>query len=102
MTRKCQLDITKVISVGNNVSHSNRKTRRRFLPNIQNYSLISDTLHRCIKFKSTPSSIRTIESHNGLDNFLLTTPDSKLAPEAVKIKKRIQKAIRKKDKTCKK
>ena len=99
MTRKCQLDNTKVVCVGNNVSHSNRKTRRRFLPNIQNYSLMSDALHCCIKLKATPSSVRTIECHNGLDNFLLTTPNYKLAPEAIKIKRRVKKAIRKKSKS---
>ncbi len=84
--------------VGNNVSHSKRRTRRRFLPNIQSYSLISETLKGFIEFKATPRIIRTIEYNDGLDNFLLGTPNSKLAPKAVKVKRRIKKALEKKEK----
>ncbi|WPX96610.1 50S ribosomal protein L28 [Candidatus Bandiella euplotis] len=97
MSRKCQIDVNKGIVVGNNVSHSNRKTRRRFLPNMQSYSLRSDILGAFVKFKATPGSIRTIEHNYGLDDFLLSTSDSKLASEAIKIKKRIKKVLEKRE-----
>lgn len=98
MSKQCQIDANKKIMVGNNVSHSNRKTKRRFLPNMQNYSLASEILGGLVTFKATPRSIRTIEHNNGLDNFLLNTPDSKLAPEAIKTKKRIRKVLDKREK----
>ena len=98
MTRKCQIDVNKCVAVGNNVSHSNRKTRRKFFPNMQNYSLISEILGCFVKFRATPSSIRTIEHNHGLDKFLLKTPNSKLASEAIKIKNRLRKALIKKEK----
>ena len=98
MTRKCQIDVNKSVSVGNNVSHSNRKTKRKFMPNIQNYSLMSEILNCFVKFRATPSSIRTIEHNHGLDNFLLKTPNYKLASEAIKVKRRIKKVLDKKEK----
>ena len=98
MARKCSINIKKGVLSGNNVSHSHHKTRRRFLPNIQNFSLLSDTLGTFVKLKSTPSTIRSIEHNNGIDNYLLTTPNSKLASEAKTIKKRIIKAQAKKKK----
>ena len=98
MTKKCQIDASKSVLVGNNVSHSNRKTKRRFLPNMQNYSLMSEILGDFVKFRATPSSVRTIEHNNGLDNYLLSTPNSKLASEAIKIKRRIKKALLKREK----
>jgi len=98
MSKKCQIVANKSILVGNNVSHSNRKTRRRFLPNIQRYSLRSDILNALIRFKATPKSVRTIECKEGLDNYLLNTPNSQLAVEAVKIKARIQRALKKQEK----
>ena len=101
MSKKCQIDINKTIMTGNNVSHSKRRTRRRFLLNTQNYSLISEILGGSVMLKATPSSIRTIEHNNGLDNFLLNTPDLKLAKEAIKIKKRIKKALEKREKNKK-
>lgn len=99
MTRKCQIDAKKIVSVGRNVSHSNRKTKRKFYPNIQRYSLMSNTLGYFVKFKATPSSVRTIEYKHGLDNFLLKTCNSKLSPEAQRIKKRIKKVVVKNDKS---
>lgn len=96
MTKKCQIDISKSVSVGNNVSHSNRKTKRKFLPNMQNYSLMSEILGCFVKIRATPSSIRTIEHNHGLDDFLLNTSNSKLASEAIKIKKRIKRTLVKK------
>jgi large subunit ribosomal protein L28 len=98
MSRRCQIDVNKGVAVGNNVSHSNRKTRRRFLPNMQNYSLMSDILGDFVRFRATPGSVRTIEHNNGLDDFLLSTPNSKLASEAIKIKRRIKKVLEKREK----
>ena len=96
MTRKCQINLNKSVLTGNRVSHSNRKTKKRFMPNIQNYSLMSDILSSFIKIKATPSSIRTIEHKKGLDHFLLTTQSSKLSPEILKIKKIIKRTLDKK------
>ncbi|MFQ3307271.1 MAG: large subunit ribosomal protein L28 [Candidatus Midichloriaceae bacterium] len=93
MSRKCQIDRNKGVIVGNNVSHSNRKTRRRFLPNMQNYSLRSEILGTLIRLKATPRTIRTVEHNHGLDNFLLTTSNLKLAPEALRIKRKIRKFL---------
>ncbi|MCE2992499.1 MAG: 50S ribosomal protein L28 [Candidatus Jidaibacter sp.] len=91
MTRACSVDGKKGIMVGNKVSHSNRKTRRRFLPNLQIVSFFSEILKKSIRLRLTPSSVRTIEHNDGIDNFLLTTPASKLADEAKKLKAKVVK-----------
>ncbi|MHC0448660.1 MAG: 50S ribosomal protein L28 [Candidatus Lariskella arthropodorum] len=82
---------------GNNVSHSNRKTRRRFLPNMQNFSLISEALGGFVTLRMTTNSVRSVEHNHGIDAYLLSKPNSKLAPEARVLKKRIIKAIAKKE-----
>jgi large subunit ribosomal protein L28 len=92
MSRKCIIDAQKGILVGNNVSHSNRKSRRRFMPNLQMVSFLSELLGKQISLRITPSTIRTIEHNDGIDNFLLTTSASKLTEEAQKLKKMIKKA----------
>lgn len=92
MTRLC--DITeKSVQAGNNVSHSNRKTKRRFLPNLHNFSLRSDILDCIVGLRLTANGIRTIEHNKGLDNYLLTTPASRLSPKARKLKKLINKKL---------
>lgn len=83
------------IQYGNNVSHANNKTRRRFLPNLQHASLMSDALGRTVRVRLAASAIRTIEHRGGLDAFLLGTADAKLSDEARRLKRRIQKAIEK-------
>ncbi len=94
MSRRCSM--TGVgIQYGNNVSHANNKTRRRFLPNLQHASLMSDALGRTVRVRLAASAIRTIEHRGGLDAFLLGTADAKLSDEARRIKRRIQKAIEK-------
>jgi len=75
---------------GNNVSHAHNKTRRRFLPNVQTTSLLSDTLGEMVRLRLTVSALRTIDFKGGLDAFLLGTPNRKLPAEALKIKRRIQ------------
>ena len=88
MSMKCQLTGKKYLN-GNNVSHANNKTKRRFLPNLQKVSFISEKLGRIIQLKVTTSTIRTVEKKGGLDNFLLNTSNEKLPPKAKKIKKQI-------------
>ncbi len=91
MARRCSIT-GKGVQTGNNVSHAHNKTRRRFLPNLQKTSLLSDALGTMVRLRLTTHAIRTIEHKGGLDAFLLSTPDSKLSPEARRIKRRIEKA----------
>ena len=89
MARRCMIT-GKGVLTGNNVSHAHNKTRRRFLPNVQATSLLSETLGEMIRLRLTTSAMRTIDSKGGLDAFLLGTPNRKLPAEALKIKRRIQ------------
>ncbi|MAN78997.1 MAG: 50S ribosomal protein L28 [Rhodospirillaceae bacterium] len=91
MSRVCELTGKRVIT-GNNVSHAHNKTRRRFLPNLQETSLWSDALGRMVRLKVSVSAIRTVEHKGGLDAFLLDASDADLAPAVVKIKKLVKKA----------
>jgi large subunit ribosomal protein L28 len=95
MSRRCQITGKGVLS-GNNVSHANNKTRRRFLPNIQESSMLSDILGTSITMRLSTRGIRTVEHNGGIDAFLLSTPDVKLPLEARVIKRRIIKARDKK------
>ena len=95
MSRRCQLTGKGVLS-GNNVSHANNKTRRRFLPNLQDASLLSDTLGASVKMRLSTRAIRTVEHNGGIDAFLLSTPNSRLPAEALVIKRRIARAGAKK------
>lgn len=88
MTMKCELT-GKTFQTGNNVSHAKNRTKRRFLPNLQNISFISEVLGQKIQLKVAASTIRTVEKKGGLDDFLITTPNSKLPEKAKKIKKTI-------------
>ena len=88
MSKKCDILGTGVQS-GNNVSHANNKTRRRFMPNLQVVSLFSETLNRVFKMKICSKTLRSIEHNGGLDAYLTSTSSSKLTPEAQKIKKSI-------------
>jgi large subunit ribosomal protein L28 len=87
MARKCPVT-GKGVQVGHNVSHSNIKSKRRFLPNLQTQSLLSDTLGR-VRLRLSAAAIRTIEKNGGLDAFLRATPDSRLSPEIKRLKRRI-------------
>ncbi len=95
MSRRCEIT-GKGVLTGNNVSHANNKTRRRFLPNLQELSLLSDVLGTTVRMRLSTRAIRTIEHNGGLDGFLLGTPDRRLAPEALQIKRRIERAQAKK------
>ncbi len=91
MARRCPIT-RKGVQSGNNVSHAHNKTRRRFLPNLQKASLLSEALGGPVRLRVTPHGIRTIEHNGGLDAFLLGTRDSKLSVEARRLKRRVEKA----------
>jgi len=95
MSRRCQITGKGVLS-GNNVSHANNKTRRRFLPNLQDQSLLSDTLGFSVSMRLSTRAIRTVERNGGIDAFLLGTPNSKLPAEALSLKRQILRAKAKK------
>ncbi len=90
MARKCEISGTGAMS-GNNVSHANNRTRRRFLPNLQVVSLLSDVLGKVFKLKVCSKTLRSIEHNGGLDSYLESTSNTKLSEEAKKIKKAIAK-----------
>ena len=91
MARRCGIT-GKGVLTGNNVSHANNKTRRRFLPNLQETSFWSDTLNSAIKLRVSTNGIRTVEHNGGLDAFLLGTPDRNLTADALVLKRRIERA----------
>ena len=90
MARICELSGKKVMT-GNNVSHANNRTRRRFLPNLCNVSLVSEKLNQTIRFKISANALRSVEHNGGLDNFLLKTKDNSLSPKAKRLKKKLLK-----------
>ena len=96
MSRRCQMTGKGVLS-GNNVSHANNKTRRRYLPNLQETSLLSDVLGTQVRVRVSTRALRTIEHNGGLDSFLLGTPDRRLPEEAQVIKRRIVRAAAKRE-----
>ncbi|MEO0388412.1 MAG: 50S ribosomal protein L28, partial [Pseudomonadota bacterium] len=75
--------------VGNNVSHANNKTKRRFLPNLNDVSLTSETLNRTFRFRIAASTLRTVDHRGGLDAFLAKAKDEDLSPSALKVKRDI-------------
>ncbi len=77
---------------GNNVSHANNKTKRRFLPNLNDVTLISDALGRSFKLRVSAAALRTVDHRGGLDAFLAKAKDAELSAKALKIKKDIAKA----------
>ncbi len=96
MSRRCQVT-GKGVLTGNNVSHANNKTRRRFLPNLQVTSLLSDTLGRPIRMRLSTRAIRTVEAKGGIDAFLLNMPDRRLSQESLALKRRLQRAQAKRE-----
>ena len=88
MSRVCDVTGRKPM-YGNNVSHAKNRTKRRFKPNLQNISFISEILGQKFKLKVATSTIRTVEKKGGLDEFLISTPNSKLPSKAKKLKKTI-------------
>ncbi|HYP57842.1 MAG TPA: 50S ribosomal protein L28 [Beijerinckia sp.] len=90
MSRRCELT-GKAVQTGNLVSHSNRKTRTRFLPNLVNVTLISDALQRKVRLRVAAAALRSVEHRGGLDTFLLKAADSDLSQSALTIKREIVK-----------
>jgi large subunit ribosomal protein L28 len=91
MSRRCELTGKGPMS-GNNVSHANNKTRRRFLPNLNDVSLQSETLNRVVKLRISAAALRSVDHRGGLDAFLAKAKDDTLSDTALKIKKEIAKA----------
>ena len=90
MSRICELT-GKGRQVGHNVSHANNKTKRTFLPNLQNVTLISDALGRQVKLRVSTAGLRSVEHVGGLDNWLAKTRDEKLSLRARRLKREIAK-----------
>ncbi|KFI27980.1 50S ribosomal protein L28 [Haematobacter massiliensis] len=91
MSRVCELT-GKGVMTGNNISHANNKTRRRFLPNLNEITLISDSLGRSYQLRISAAALRTVDHRGGLDAFLAAAKDDELSAKALKIKKEIAKA----------
>ena len=92
MSRRCELT-GKGVLTGNNVSHSNIKTRRRFLPNLNQVTLQSEALGRSFKFRIAASTLRTVDHRGGLDAFMQKAKAAELSPRALKVKKDIEAAL---------
>jgi large subunit ribosomal protein L28 len=92
MSRRCTIT-GKAVLAGNNVSHANNKTRRRFLPNLQETSVLSDALGQIVRVRVASRTIKTIEKNGGIDAYLLSVSNSKLPEEALRLKRRIEKAL---------
>ena len=90
MSRICELT-GKGRQVGHNVSHANNKTKRTFLPNLQNVTLISDSLGRQVKLRVSTAGLRSVEHVGGLDNWLTKTSNDKLSLKARRLKREIAK-----------
>ncbi len=88
MAKRCQLTGKSVMS-GNNVSHANNRTRRRFLPNLQSTSMQSEILDRKVNLRVSTNAMRTVEKHGGLDAFLLQARNTELAEKAQQLKREI-------------
>ena len=91
MARVCELSGKKVMT-GNNVSHANNKTKRKFLPNLNNVSLVSEKLDLTVRFKISANALRSVEHAGGLDNFLLKSKDINLSSKAKRLKNKLLKS----------
>ena len=91
MSRICELT-GKGRQVGHNVSHANNKTKKVFLPNLQNVTLLSEKLDRSFKFRVSTHGLRSVQHNGGLDNWLLKTKDELLSARALKVKRELKKA----------
>jgi large subunit ribosomal protein L28 len=92
MSRRCELSGKAVLS-GNQVSHANNKTRRRFLPNLNQVTLLSDALKQSVHLRITSHALRSVEARGGLDAFLLKARDSELSAKALKLKRQISRKL---------
>jgi large subunit ribosomal protein L28 len=92
MSRECELT-GKAVQTGHNVSHANNKTKRRFLPNLVNVTLISEALNRNVKLRISANALRSVEHRGGLDAFLAKARPGELSPRARLLKKQIDKKL---------
>jgi large subunit ribosomal protein L28 len=90
MSRRCELT-GKGAQVGHKVSHSNIKTKRRFLPNLISATLMSDALGRSVRLRISANALRSVDHRGGLDAFLVKAKDSTLSPKALELKRQVQK-----------
>ncbi len=86
MSRRCSIT-GKAVLTGNNVSHANNRTRRRFLPNMQKTSFFSEALNKMVQLRLSTRGIRTIEKSGGFDAFVTKTPSSRLSKDMVRYKR---------------
>ncbi len=92
MSRSCELTGKAVLS-GNNVSHANNKTKRRFLPNLCNVTFTSDTLKRRVRLRVSANALKSVDHRGGLDAFLLKARDKELSRKALDLKRQIEKTL---------
>ena len=92
MSRRCDLT-GKTAQTGHKVSHSNRKTKRRFLPNLCNVTFISDALERSVKLRVSANALKSVDHRGGLDAFLMKAKDDELSPAARDLKRQIEKKL---------
>ena len=90
MSRRCDLTGKRAL-VGNTVSHSNIKTKRRFFPNLFNVTMISDVLERSVRLRVSANAIKTVDHRGGLDAFLIKAKDAELSPKALELKRQVVK-----------
>ena len=90
MARRCELT-GKGALVGHKVSHSNRKTKRRFLPNLLNITLMSESLGRSVRLRISANALKTVDHRGGLDAFLIAAKDAELSPRALELKRQVAK-----------
>jgi large subunit ribosomal protein L28 len=91
MSRRCELT-GKGVMVGNNVSHANNRTRRRFLPNLNDVTMASEVLGQSFRFRISAAALRTVDHRGGLDGFMAKAKDADLSVKALKVKRDIEKA----------
>jgi large subunit ribosomal protein L28 len=92
MSRRCELT-GKTRQIGNKVSHSNRKTKRRFLPNLLNVTLLSDSLGRSVRMRISANALKTVDHRGGLDAFLKKAKADELSTKALDIKRQVAKKL---------
>ncbi|MGP0089435.1 MAG: 50S ribosomal protein L28 [Xanthobacteraceae bacterium] len=90
MSRRCDLT-GKMAQTGHKVSHSNRKTKRRFLPNLLNVTMTSDSLGRLVRLRVSANALKSVDHRGGLDAFLIKAKDDTLSPKARELKRQIEK-----------
>lgn len=92
MSRRCELS-GKAVQAGNTVSHANNRTRRRFLPNLNQVTLISDALGRNVRLRVSSHALRSVEARGGLDAYLVKARDGDLSDRALKLKRQVAKKL---------